>query len=95
VSEHATTAQSGRTSVPDTRTSSLDPGHHLERRRRQTDPMVGLVHLLQNSGKEIRLRTTPNTSTIAPAQLEDIDIGGDTVRCLKNGLWHLRGERGP
>ncbi len=28
---------------------------------------------------------------VAPAQLEDVDIGGgETVRCLKNGLWLLR-----
>jgi len=28
---------------------------------------------------------------VAPAQFEDIDIGaGETVRCLKNGLWLLR-----
>ena len=27
---------------------------------------------------------------VAPAQFEEIDIGGKTVRCLKNGLWLLR-----
>jgi hypothetical protein len=33
---------------------------------------------------------------VAPAQFEDVDIGsGETVRCLKNGLWLLREERGP
>jgi hypothetical protein len=33
---------------------------------------------------------------VAPAQLEDVDIGGgETVRCLKNGLWLLQDERGP
>ena len=33
---------------------------------------------------------------VAPAQFEDIDIGnGETRRCLKNGLWLLRDERGP
>ena len=33
---------------------------------------------------------------VAPAQLEDVDIGsGETVRCLKNGLWLLLDERGP
>jgi hypothetical protein len=32
----------------------------------------------------------------APAQFEDVDIGaGETVRCLKNGLWLLRDELGP
>jgi hypothetical protein len=32
---------------------------------------------------------------VAPAQLEDVDIGGgETVRCLKNGLWLLQDERG-
>jgi hypothetical protein len=31
------------------------------------------------------------TVEIAPAQFEDVDIGGgETVRCLKNGLWLLR-----
>ena len=30
---------------------------------------------------------------VAPAQFEDIDIGGgETKRCLKNGLWLLRDE---
>lgn len=33
---------------------------------------------------------------VAPAQFEDVDIGGgETVRCLKNGLWLLHDERGP
>jgi hypothetical protein len=32
---------------------------------------------------------------VAPAQFEDIDIGGETIRCLKNGLWLLKEERGP
>ncbi len=33
---------------------------------------------------------------VAPAQFEDVDIGaGETVRCLKNGLWLLNDERGP
>ena len=33
---------------------------------------------------------------IAPAQFEDVDIGGgETKRCLKNGLWLLRDDRGP
>ena len=33
---------------------------------------------------------------VAPAQFEDVDIGGgETVRCLKNGLWLLHEERGP
>jgi ATPase family protein associated with various cellular activities (AAA) len=34
-------------------------------------------------------------SEVAPAQFEDVDIGGETVRCLKNGLWLLRGDHGP
>ena len=41
------------------------------------------------------LETTHGAIEVAPAQLEDIDIGGETVRCLKNGLWLLREERGP
>jgi ATPase family associated with various cellular activities (AAA) len=33
---------------------------------------------------------------VAPAQFEDVDLGGsETRRCLKNGLWLLRDERGP
>lgn len=33
---------------------------------------------------------------IAPAQFEEVDLGGgDTKRCLKNGLWLLRDEHGP
>jgi ATPase family protein associated with various cellular activities (AAA)/ClpX C4-type zinc finger protein len=33
---------------------------------------------------------------IAPAQFEDVNIGGgETIRCLKNGLWLLRDARGP
>src|SRR5262245_9955825 len=33
---------------------------------------------------------------VAPAQFEDIDIGGgETKRCLKNGLWLLRDDPGP
>src|SRR5262249_58755710 len=33
---------------------------------------------------------------VAPAQFEDIDIGGgETKRCLKNGLWLLRDYRCP
>jgi Ni2+-binding GTPase involved in maturation of urease and hydrogenase len=32
---------------------------------------------------------------VAPAQFEDIDIGGETVRCLKSGLWLLREDSQP
>jgi MoxR-like ATPase len=33
---------------------------------------------------------------VAPAQYEDVDLGGgETIRCLKNGLWLLREDRGP
>jgi hypothetical protein len=33
---------------------------------------------------------------IAPAQFEDVDIGGgETIRCLKNGLWLLRDNDAP
>jgi hypothetical protein len=32
---------------------------------------------------------------VAPAQFEDIDIGGETVRCLKAGLWLLHDEGQP
>jgi len=36
-----------------------------------------------------------NAVEIAPAQFEEVDIGGDdTVRCLKNGLWLRNDERG-
>lgn len=33
---------------------------------------------------------------VAPMQLEEVDIGGgETVQCLKNGLWLLQDEHGP
>lgn len=33
---------------------------------------------------------------VAPAQFEDVDIGrGETISCLKNGLWLMRQEAGP
>jgi hypothetical protein len=36
------------------------------------------------------LERSSRTAEIAPAQFEDVDIGaGETVRCLKNGLWLL------
>lgn len=36
-----------------------------------------------------------NSVEAAPAQFEDVDIGqGETVRCLKNGLWLLREAAG-
>ena len=42
------------------------------------------------------LEQSRNALEAAPAQYEDVDIGaGETVRCLKNGLWLLREERGP
>jgi hypothetical protein len=42
------------------------------------------------------LERSHGTVEVAPAQLEDVDIGGgETVRCLKNGLWLLRDPRGP
>ena len=42
------------------------------------------------------LEQNRNSVELAPAQYEEVDIGrGETVRCLKNGLWLLREERGP
>jgi hypothetical protein len=36
------------------------------------------------------LERTHSTVEVAPAQFEDVDIGhGETVRCLKNGVWLL------
>jgi hypothetical protein len=44
--------------------------------------LLGLSKLLEQSRSAIEA---------APAQYEDVDIGaGETVRCLKNGLWLLR-----
>ena len=41
------------------------------------------------------LEQSRNAVEIAPAQYEDVAIGGgETVRCLKNGLWLLDDERG-
>jgi len=48
--------------------------------------ILGLSKLLEQSRNAIEA---------APAQYEDVDIGaGETIRCLKNGLWLLREERG-
>src|SRR5262245_17349838 len=42
------------------------------------------------------LEQSQNGIEVAPAQFEDIDIGGgETKRCLKNGLWLRRDDRGP
>ncbi len=42
------------------------------------------------------LEQNRNSIEVAPAQYEEVDIGrGETVHCLKNGLWLLREERGP
>jgi AAA+ superfamily predicted ATPase len=41
------------------------------------------------------LEQNRNTVEAGPAQYEDVAIGeGETVRCLKNGLWLLSNERG-
>lgn len=42
------------------------------------------------------LKQSGGVVEIAPAQLEDVDLGrGETMACLKNGLWLLREARGP
>ena len=42
------------------------------------------------------LERGPSPVQAAPAQYLDVDIGrGETVRCLKNGLWLLRDDAGP
>lgn len=65
--------------------------------RRIPDNFVGIRQQYQADAVDFArlLDRTHGTMEIAPAQLEDIDIGGETVRCLKNGLWLLRDDRGP
>jgi ATPase family protein associated with various cellular activities (AAA) len=42
------------------------------------------------------LEQSQSAIEVAPAQFEEVDIGGgDTRRCLKNGLWLLRDDGGP
>jgi hypothetical protein len=48
--------------------------------------MLGFSRLLEQGSNAIKA---------APAQYEDVDIGsGETVHCLRNGLWLLRDEAG-
>ena len=48
---------------------------------------VGFSTLLERGGRRVE---------IAPPQYEEIDIGqGESVRCLKNGLWLLRDRAAP
>lgn len=65
--------------------------------RQVPDNFIGIRQQYQHEPVDFArlLDRTHGAIEIAPAQLEDIDIGGDTVRCLKNGLWLLRDERGP
>jgi hypothetical protein len=64
--------------------------------RRVPENFVGIRQQYQHELVDFArlLDRTHGAIEIAPAQLEDIDIGGETVRCLKNGLWLLQDERG-
>ncbi len=58
---------------------------------------VGIHHPYRHEalGFSKLLEEGRNSVEAAPAQYEDVYIGGgETVRCLKNGLWLLRDEQG-
>ena len=59
---------------------------------------VGIRARYQHEGMDFArlLEQGHSVVEVGPAQFEDVDIGGgETRRCLKNGLWLLREERGP
>lgn len=66
--------------------------------RRVPDNFIGIRQEYRHEVVDFTklLEETRNGVEVAPAQFEDVDIGGgETVRCLKNGLWLLQDERGP
>lgn len=59
---------------------------------------VGLRHEYRHEVLDFSKLVEQSRSAVevAPAQFEDVDVGGgETVRCLKNGLWLLRDARAP
>jgi ATPase family protein associated with various cellular activities (AAA)/ClpX C4-type zinc finger protein len=65
--------------------------------RRLPETFIGLRQEYQHEviGFSKLLERSHGSVEVAPAQFEDVDIGGETVRCLKNGLWLLREEAEP
>jgi hypothetical protein len=66
--------------------------------RRIPDNFVGVHQQYRHEllGFSKMLEQGRNSVEAAPAQFEDVDIGaGETIRCLKNGLWLLREDAGP
>lgn len=63
------------------------PEDFLGIHQRYRHESLGFAKLLEQGGQSVEA---------APAQYEDVYIGGgETVRCLKNGLWLRRDESGP
>jgi hypothetical protein len=63
------------------------PENFIGIRQEYRHEMVGFSKLLERSHGSVE---------VAPAQLEDVDIGaGETVSCLKNGLWLLQDRAEP
>jgi len=66
--------------------------------RRVPENFVGVQQQYRHeaSGYAKLLERSRHGAEIAPPQFEDVDIGhGEAVRCLKNGLWLLRGGSEP
>jgi hypothetical protein len=65
--------------------------------RQVPDNFIGVRQSYRQQGVDFSrlLEQSHSVVEVAPAQLEDVDIGGgETVACLKNGLWLRREERG-
>ena len=59
--------------------------------RKVPDNFVGIRHEYRHEAIDFaKLLEQSRPVEMAPAQFEEIDIGGATIRCLKNGLWLLR-----
>jgi hypothetical protein len=62
------------------------PGNFIGIRQEYRHEITDFSRMLQQS----------RAMEVAPPQFEDVDIGGgETVRCLKNGLWLLRDANAP
>ena len=65
---------------------------------RVSDNFVGINYSSRHDGVSYSklLEQSRNAIEIAPPQFEEINIGrGETVRCLKNGLWFLKDKEQP
>ncbi len=57
---------------------------------------IGSRHRMESADFSKLLEQSHGVVEVAPAQFEDVDIGGgETRRCLKNGLWLLREDETP